>query len=75
LTVLELIDKVCTYLCSKSLNEWTDLTEIAEVCSKSGLPEAKAESILSFLAKYFLEIDKSRRKARLIHSFHDLYRK
>ena len=73
--VLKLIDEVCAYLSSRPFGDWTDLTEITHVFRKRGLTDAEAKSALDFLAKYFLELDESGRRARLIRTFYNLYRR
>lgn len=72
---IEVIDKVCKHLVSKPVDEWTDLTEIVELCRKHGLTDNKAKVVLDFLGEFFFEFDGSGRKARLNRSFYNLYRR
>jgi len=62
----KLIDDICEHLYSKmTVKEWISLNELAEIMRGLGLSQNESEVVLSFLKKYFLEVDESEQRARL----------
>jgi len=70
-----LIDEACKCLFSKAASEWINLNEAIQIFRKYGLTEDEAETILRFLAKYFLEFDECEGKVRPLESFRKLYKR
>jgi len=69
-----MIDDLLLYLSSKkAAEEWTSLEELSEIIKKHGIHPKDTEEVLSFLKKYFLEVDENRQKARLNSWAHNLF--
>ena len=68
--MLEMIDVIFNVL---EDGKWHSLTEVAD---KSNLHELKLEIVTNFLAEYdFIELDKTKRKAKLAVSVVDFLKK
>ena len=68
-----MIDEVFDCLFSNLGSEWIDADEILKFLMDQGLSVNEAELVLDFLSKYFLEIDGSGRKVRVLSCFRRLY--
>jgi len=69
-----LIDEICAQICSMG-RDWIEISVIVDTLKrKYCLTDEETEIIFNFLAKYFLEIDESGKKARPLEEFCNLYK-
>jgi len=68
-----MIDDLLLYLSSKkATEEWTSLEELSEIMKRHGIHPEGTEQVMSFLKKYFLEVDENEQRARLNSWAHNL---